>query len=151
MLKFSYRLTLHLSQAKEKANTNMKRKKEPVSSGKGAFLRYFIKKMKTKELHPHTVYVRADIPVAYGDRLLSGKISTGQRDVILRLCYAGELSLTETQKALSLYGMQQLIEEDPRDRMIMHSFIERPGNIIDVNIILRQHQCFPLRTTGMQS
>ena len=86
----------------------------------------------------------------YGYKLLSGEKHTKQRDVILRLCYAAELSLEETQKALKLYRMPELYAKIPRDAMIMIAFNERPGSIIDVNSFLKKNGMEILRSSGVQ-
>ena len=49
------------------------------------------------------VFLKADIPERYGYKLLSGEKHTKQRDVILRICYAAEFTLKETQRALRKY------------------------------------------------
>jgi hypothetical protein len=96
------------------------------------------------------VFLRADIPERYGYKLLSGEKHTRQRDVILRICYAGELSLEETQRALKKYGMPTLYAKVPRDALLMIIFNDRPGDIIQVNAILKEHDMEPLRTSGLQ-
>ncbi len=96
------------------------------------------------------VFIRADIPEKYGYKLLSGEKKTRQRDIILRICYAAEMSIDETQYAMKLYGMPELFAMTPRNALIMVCFSERPGNAIDVNRILKEHKFQALRTSGMQ-
>lgn len=103
-----------------------------------------------KKLKLQTVFLMADIPERYGYKLLSGEKRTKQRDIILRVCYAGELTLAETQRALRKYEMPELYAKIPRDALLMIAFNERPGSIIDVNAILRQNGLDPLRTSGVQ-
>ena len=67
-----------------------------------------------------------------------------------RLCYAGELSLQETQRALRKYGMAQLYAKDERDALIMIAFNERPGSVLQINAILKENGLLPLRTSGVQ-
>ena len=103
-----------------------------------------------KKMSQQTVFLKADIPERYGYKLLSGEKHTRQRDVILRICYAGELTLSETQRALRKYGMPELYAKIPRDAMLMIIFNERPGSIIDVNSLLKERGMEPLRTSGLQ-
>ena len=103
-----------------------------------------------KEILLQTVFLQADIPERYGYKLLSGQKHTRQRDVILRICYAGELSLDETQRALKMYGMPVLYAKLPRDAMLMLIFKDRPGNILEVNELLKKKGLEPLRTSGTQ-
>lgn len=104
----------------------------------------------TKGIQLKDVFIRADIPEKYGYKLLSGEKRTRQRDIILRLCYASEMSVDETQYAMKLYGMPELFASVPRDAIIMVCFNERPGSVIEVNTILKEHKFQALRTSGMQ-
>jgi hypothetical protein len=70
--------------------------------------------------------------------------------VILRLCYAAEFTIEETQRALEKYEMPQLYPKIPRDAFLIIIFNERPGSIIDVNGILKEKGFEPLRTSGVQ-
>jgi hypothetical protein len=116
-----------------------------------AFIVYMKNIFKEKNLTQQVVFLRADIPERYGYKLLSGEKRTRQRDVILRICYAAEMSLEETQRALRKYGMPELYAKIPRDALLMIVFNERPGNIIEVNSILKQHDMETLRTSGLQN
>ena len=94
--------------------------------------------------------MKADIPERYGYKLLSGEKHTKQRDVILRICYAAEFTLEETQRALRKYEMPELYAKIPRDAFLMIVFNERPGSILDVNEVLRANGLEPLRSSGIQ-
>jgi hypothetical protein len=73
-----------------------------------------------------------------------------ERDVILRLCYAAEFTLKETQTALKLYGMSELYAKIPRDALIMVAFHDRPGSVLDVNSCLIKNKMMPLKSSGVQ-
>lgn len=103
-----------------------------------------------KKITQQMVFLRADIPERYGYKLLSGEKHTKQRDIILRICYAGHLSLDETQWALKKYEMPELYAKIPRDALLMIIFNERPGGIIEVNGLLKENGMEPLRTSGLQ-
>ena len=106
--------------------------------------------LRKKGITQQVAFLKADIPERYGYKLLSGEKHTRQRDVILRICYASELTLKETQRALRKYDMPELYAKIPRDTLIMIAFNERPGSIIDVNALLKEHGMEPLRTSGIQ-
>ena len=106
--------------------------------------------LRGKGLTQQKVFLLADIPERYGYKLLSGEKHTKQRDVILRICYAAECTLEETQKALRKYEMPQLYAKIPRDALLMIIFNERPGSIIDANTLLKKNGMEPLRTSGVQ-
>ena len=114
------------------------------------FFRYMNEILKEKELSKQDELLQADIPQRYGYKLLCGEKTTKRRDVILRICYAGKLSLEETQKALMIYGMSPLYARDKRDALIMACFNKRPASIIEVNEYLLKNKMAPLRSSGVQ-
>lgn len=131
-------------------DTYMKENKDSMLSDSNSFSTYVKSLLGEKGISQQTVFLNADVPERYGYKLLSGEKRTKQRDVILRLCYAAEFTLGETQRALKKYGMAELYAKDERDALIMISFNERPGSIIDVNSMLKEHGHLPLRTSGVQ-
>jgi len=114
------------------------------------FSEYFKEVTKAKGIMQKDIFLYADVPERYGYKILSEEKRTKQRDVILRLCYAANFSLDETQKALRIYEMPELYVKIPRDVLIMVCFNERPGGIIEVNSYLKKHGMEPLRTSGIQ-
>ena len=114
------------------------------------FAEYMKRLIKEKDLFQQDIFLKADIPDRYGYKLLSEEKRTKQRDVILRLCYAAELTLDETQKALKIYGMPELYARVPRDAVLMIIFNNRPGSIIDVNSYLKKNGVDILRSSGVQ-
>ena len=116
-----------------------------------AFIVYMKELLREKNLTQQIMFLKADIPERYGYKLMSGEKKTRQRDIILRLCYAADMSLQETQRALKKYGMPELYAKVPRDALLMIIFNEHPGDILDVNTILKEHNMETLRTSGIQS
>lgn len=127
-----------------------KENKESMNLYEGSFSVYIKDILAAKGITQQMVFLKADIPERYGYKLLSGEKHTKQRDVILRICYAAELSLEETQRALKKYKMPELYAKIPRDALLMIIFNERPGSIIDVNGLLKRNAMEPLRTSGLQ-
>lgn len=101
-----------------------------------AFREYFSKLLKEKKISRREVFIEADISDRYGYKLLSGEKHTNQRDMILRICYAAEFSIDETQMALRLYRLPELYSRIPRDAFFIACFNERPGNLNEVNELL---------------
>lgn len=124
--------------------------KDSVVEDEMVFIEYFKKLFKEKGLTQQNVFLKADIPERYGYKLLSGEKRTRQRDVILRICYAAEFTLQETQRALRKYRLPELYAKIQRDALLMIAFNERPGSILDVNILLKENGMLPLRTSGLQ-
>ena len=114
------------------------------------FMKYMNEKLKEKGLKKQDVLAKADISQRYGYKLLDEEKVTRQRDVILRICYAANFTLKETQQALKIYHMDTLYARDPRDALIMTFFNEHPGSIIDINEMLLSNKMDPLRSSGVQ-
>ena len=110
-----------------------------------AYLHQMLKKYgKTQQ----EVFLQADLPMRFGYKLLSEEKHTRQRDFILRICYAVGMTLEETQKALTLYGMAALYPRIPRDAVLMIAFNQHKGNLADVNALLAAHQLPALKASG---
>lgn len=93
-------------------------------------------------------FLLADFPMRFGYKLLSEEKRTKQRDYILRICYAVGMTLDETQRALSLYGMAPLYARIPRDAVLMIAFNQHKGSVLDVNTLLAEHKLPALKTSG---
>ena len=113
-----------------------------------AFADYMRAKIKEKGLFQQDVFLKADIPERYGYKLISQEKHTKQRDIIIRICYAAGFTLDETQRALHLYQMPELFPEFARDAMIMVAINDRPGSIIELNMMLKRNGMDPLRSSG---
>lgn len=124
--------------------------KDSMITEEKPFSRYFRELLKKKKIRQQDVFLYADIPERYGYKLISMEKKTLQRDTILRLCYAAEFTLEETQKALKLYDMPILYPKKERDAILIICFNERPGSVIEVNLILKKNGCDPLRPSGVQ-
>ena len=90
------------------AGKYLKENEESLLREDRPFCAYIKELIREKNLRQQDIFIQADIPERYGYKLLSGEKRTRQRDVILRICYAAELTLEETQHALMLYGMSPL-------------------------------------------
>ncbi len=124
--------------------------RDSMLSDSNSFSAYVKDLLAKKGITQQAVFLNADVPERYGYKLLSGEKHTKQRDVIIRICYAAEFTIEETQRALSKYGMARLYAKDNRDALIMIAFNERPGSVLDLNVLLNEHGFQPLRTSGVQ-
>lgn len=112
------------------------------------FSAYMHQIIKRNGLTQQDVFLAADFPERYGYKLLAEEKRTKQRDYILRICYAANMTLDETQRALALYGMGKLYARIPRDAVLMVAFNQHKGSILDVNALLAEHKMDTLRTCG---
>ena len=122
--------------------------KEKLTDTDKPFAEYMRKVIQKKKLKKQDIFLWSDIPERYGYKLLTEEKRTRQRDIILRICYAAEFTLEETQMALKKYEMPQLYAKIPRDAILMICFNERPGTVLDINALLKENGMEQLRTSG---
>ena len=127
----------------------VKTNEDDLLDGDRNFMKYINEKLREKGLQKQDVLLRADISQGYGYKLLTEEKVTKQRDIILRICYAANFTLKETQQALKIYQMDILYARNPRDALLMTFFNEHPGSIIDINEMLLANKMMPLRSSGM--
>lgn len=118
---------------------------DSIASGERPFADYMRITIKQKGLSQQTVIERAGFSAKYGYLLLAQLKNTRQRDYILRLCLAAEMSLSETQRALKLYGMSELYAKIPRDAIMIIALNRGIHSIAQVNEMLTAHEMEPLR------
>ena len=101
------------------------------------YMDYFIlsKKMKRQD-----IFQRADLPQKYGYKLLRGESRTTDRDKLLRIFLAMEMSLKEVQRALELYGLPILYPKKPRDAIFIIAFNQGVTSVDTVNEWLEEHR-----------
>ncbi len=116
--------------------------------GDHPFSDYMRAKIRGKGITQQELFIRAELPERYGYRLLTQEKNTRQKDYILRLCFAAEFTLDETQRALKLYGMSGLYSKIPRDSVIIICFNQGIYDIPRVNKLLEEHGMEPLKASS---
>lgn len=115
-----------------------------LAEGDRPFAAYVRALFREKGMRQQQVFLRADISEGYGYKLVGEEKHTHRRDVILRLCLGGRFTLTETQRALKLYGMAPLYAKVPRDAALIVALNTRMWEPEQVNDLLAQHGFAPL-------
>ena len=82
------------------------------------FTAYMLDYLKERGLVRQRVFEKAGLSTGYGYKILYGEKKTSNRDLILGLCLAAEMSLPQTQTALMLAGFSPLQENQLRDATI---------------------------------
>lgn len=115
-----------------------------LKNAKPYFPAYIDELLEQKNLKRQDVLLRADLPQKYGYKLLSGETHTTDRNKILRICFSMEMTLPETQRALKLYGMNELYPKVKRDALLILAIGEKMYEPEQVNDWLKQHKETPL-------
>ena len=86
-----------------------------MKSSDRSFYDYFTDVLKEKRIRLKDVYSFAGVDDSYGGQIIRMEKHTVNRDLIIRLCIAGHFDLDELNRALKLYGMNELYAKEPRD------------------------------------
>lgn len=86
-----------------------------------------------KNMKRQDIFQKADLPQKYGYKLLTGETHTTDRDKLLRICIAMGMTLRETQKALTLYGMAPLYAKNKRDVVFIIALNKGVSSVDTVN------------------
>ncbi len=122
---------------------------EELMSSDRPFAAYMRSIFRQKGISQQEIFLRADLSERFGYRLISGDTHTTRRDYILRICYAAEMTLEETQRALKLYGMAPLYPRISRDAALIIAFSSRKfPTVMEVNEYLSANGFEPLRASG---
>ncbi|MBQ8802879.1 MAG: hypothetical protein IJZ53_04505 [Tyzzerella sp.] len=117
---------------------------ENFSEGTPSFSNYLDILFVQKNLKRQDVLIRANLPQKYGYKLLTGEVHTTNRDKILCICFAMEMSLKQTQRALKLYGMNELYTKIKRDVLLIVALGQKIYDIDKVNEMLINEDEQPL-------
>lgn len=104
--------------------------------GEPVFSTYMDHLLQQKKLKRQDVLIKANLPQKYGYKLLTGETHTTDRDKILRICFSMEMTLKETQRALKLYGMNELYPKIKRDVLLIVALGQKMFDIDQVNDML---------------
>lgn len=87
---------------------------------------YFMKDtLCEKGIRLKDLYINADVTESYGGQIIRMEKHTSSRDLIIRLCIGGHFSLKETNRALKLYGFNELYAKNSRDACIITALNRR--------------------------
>ena len=107
-----------------------------MNGDKKAFYYYVKNVLAEKNIKLKDVYSFAGESESYGSKIISMEKHTTNRDLIIRLCIAGHFSWDEINKALKLYGMNELYARDPRDVCIMVAVKNRKYDLAEIDDML---------------
>lgn len=113
----------------------------------GKAFSYFMKDtIKDKGFFLKDVYSSAGLSETYGSKIISQEKHTKKRDHIIRLCVAGHFNLVETNRALKLYGMNELYPKNSRDACLIVAINNRIFNIAKIDDSLEEQGLEKLST-----
>ena len=110
-----------------------------MADEKKEFYYYMRDVLDEKNIKLKEVYSFAGVTESYGSKILSMEKHTTNRDLIVRFCIAGHFNWDETNRALKLYGMNELYAKDPRDAVLIVAINNRKYDLYDIDELLLEH------------
>ena len=110
-----------------------------MADEKKGFYYYMKDVLDEKNIKLKDVYSFAGVSESYGSKILTMEKHTKDRDLIIRFCIAGHFSWDETNRALKLYGMNELYAKDARDACLIVAINNRLFHLYDIDEMLMQH------------
>ena len=116
----------------------LKDNKKYMADDDKSFYYYYKDVIDEKNIKLKDVYSFAGFTESYGGQIIRMEKATKSRDTILRLCIAGHFNLIETNRALKLYGMNELYSKDSRDACIIVAINNRIFDFSKINDMLEE-------------
>lgn len=120
----------------EQLDSYLKSNRDHLADDKKAFYYHIKNTLDEKNIRLKDVYSFAGVSESYGSKIISGEKHTTDRDLILRLCIAGHFNWAEINRALKLYGMNELYAKNPRDACIIVAVNNRKHDLAQIDDIL---------------
>lgn len=110
-----------------------------MAEGKKAFYYYMKDVLDTKNIMLKDLYSFAGVSESHGGHIIRMEKHTKNRDLILLFCIAGHFNLLETNRALKLYGLNELYAKDARDACIIVAINRRIYDVSRIDDMLEEH------------
>lgn len=123
----------------EQLHTFLRENSRYLAQGEKAFYYYMKDVLEDKNIRLKDVYSFAGVSESYGSKIISMEKHTKNRDLILLFCIAGHFNLLETNRALKLYGFNELYGKEPRDACIIVALHNRIYDLSRIDDILEEH------------
>ncbi len=130
----------------EELGSFLKENSRYMADDKKGFYYYFKDVLDAKKIKLKDVYSFAGISESYGSKILTMEKHTKSRDLIIRMCIAGRFSWDETNRALKLYGMNELYAKDPRDACLIVAINNRKYDLSEIDDLLEEQGMKKLTT-----
>ena len=130
----------------DQLDTYFKNNDKYMADGKKSFYYYMKDVFDEKNIKLKDVYSFAGVSESYGSKILTMEKHTRDRDLIIRFCIAGHFNWDETNRALKLYGLNELYAKDPRDAVLIVALNNRIYNLFDIDEMLLEYGLKKLTT-----
>ena len=116
----------------------LKDNRDYMADEKKAFYYYFKDVIDDKNIKLKDVYSFAGMTESYGGQIRRMEKHCANRDTIIKLCIAGHFSWDEINRALKLYGYNELYSKNSRDACIIIAIKNRIFDFSKINDMLEE-------------
>ena len=116
-----------------------------LADAQKSFYYYYKNVLDDKHIMLKDIYTQVGVSESYGSKLISMEKHTTDRNLIICFCVAGHFSLEETNRALKLYGYNELYSRRPADACIIVAINNHIYDINRINEILEERGLEKLR------
>ncbi len=109
-----------------------------MADEKKGFYYYMKDVLEEKNIRLKDVYSFAGVTESYGSKILTMEKHTRNRDLIIRFCIAGHFTWEETNRALKMYGMNELYAKNERDACFIVAINNRIYDMSEIDEMLLQ-------------
>ena len=109
-----------------------------MADEKKSFYYYFKDVLDKKNIKLKDVYSFAGLSESYGGQVIRMEKHSANRDTIIKLCVAGHFSWDEINRALKLYGFNELYSKNSRDACIILAVKNRVFDFASINDMLTE-------------
>ena len=110
-----------------------------LATDEKTFYYYMKNTIEEKHIKLKDVYSFAGVTESYGSQILRMEKHTKNRDLILKLCICAHFKWDETDRALKLYGFNELYSKNPRDAVIIVALNNRIYDLGEIDEMLSKH------------
>lgn len=130
-----------------KINTYLRENRDYLADEKRGFYYYLKDVVEEKGIFLKDIYSFAGVSETYGSKIVKQEKHTTNRDLIIRICVAGHLSVIETNRALKLYGMSPLYAKEKRDACLLIAINNRIYDLGEIDELLEEQGFLKLSAT----
>ncbi len=124
----------------------LKNNNDYLATDEKTFYYYMKNTIEEKHIKLKDVYSFAGVSESYGSQILRMEKHTKNRDLILKLCICAHFKWDETDKALKLYGFNELYSKNPRDAVIIVALNNRIYDLGRIDEMLSEQDLETLST-----
>lgn len=125
-----------LNMTPDKIGDYLKENDKFLADGDKSFYYYFKDVVDAKNMRLKDIYAAAGVSESYGSKIVTMEKHTKNRDLIIKLCVVAHFGLGEINRALKLYGFNELYSKNPKDACLIVAINNRIFELSKIDELL---------------